>query len=179
MKRRAINDKTDEASTSRYLPPKRTKTNKACTSCKKNKTRCEVLDAAVQIPRRCHRCKVLDLPCSFEETPTFIPPQPGPSSSDLRSAPENSSGEVEPSAKAISLFASDPGIQRMELPVPPNASWGTVPVHGVPDWMATPMFAIQKVTIETDSSRDAFMNQVNVALRGILTPDRLQTLLRV
>lgn len=180
MKRKAISDEATAAghgSTSgRNLPPKRSKTNQACTSCKKNKTRCEVLDAS-QISRQCHRCKVLDLPCSFEAAATFIVPQSVLPSSDLHNAAlKNSPGEVESYASTSNLQVSDYDIERLELPVPPNASWGKTTVHGAADWLATPMFAIQKVAIQTSTS-DAFMTQVDEALRDILTLDGLQSLL--
>ncbi|KAL4076253.1 hypothetical protein V8B97DRAFT_2028809 [Scleroderma yunnanense] len=50
-----------------HLPPaKRAKAAQACLSCRKHKTRCEMLDgdSAVQ----CHRCKVLSLSCSFGDS---------------------------------------------------------------------------------------------------------------
>jgi hypothetical protein len=50
-------------------PAKRPKTSQACTSCRKHKTRCELLDPASR--SRCHRCDVLSITCSFE---TNAPP---------------------------------------------------------------------------------------------------------
>ncbi|KAJ6491921.1 hypothetical protein C8R45DRAFT_867452 [Mycena sanguinolenta] len=46
---------------------KRAKTIQACASCRKNKTRCEILDHTTSIVR-CHRCKVLSIDCSYEQT---------------------------------------------------------------------------------------------------------------
>ncbi|KAF9266230.1 hypothetical protein L218DRAFT_102742 [Marasmius fiardii PR-910] len=45
---------------------KRSKSVQACTSCRKHKTRCEILDPS-PTAIRCHRCKTLDLPCSYQE----------------------------------------------------------------------------------------------------------------
>ncbi|KAJ7052806.1 hypothetical protein C8F01DRAFT_566039 [Mycena amicta] len=50
--------------------PKRTKASQACASCRRQKSRCEILDVrpqpGVQVVIRCHRCKVLGVECSFE-----------------------------------------------------------------------------------------------------------------
>ncbi|KAJ7792681.1 hypothetical protein B0H14DRAFT_2930159, partial [Mycena olivaceomarginata] len=42
---------------------KKPKSIQACTSCRKHKTRCEILDPS-RSPVRCHRCQVLTLQCS-------------------------------------------------------------------------------------------------------------------
>ncbi|KAI6152303.1 hypothetical protein BKA82DRAFT_4109694 [Pisolithus tinctorius] len=47
-------------------PAKRAKAAQACFSCRKHKTRCEVLDGESGV--QCHRCNVLNLTCSFEDT---------------------------------------------------------------------------------------------------------------
>ncbi|KAF7316156.1 hypothetical protein MIND_00133800 [Mycena indigotica] len=39
----------------------------ACASCRKQKTRCELLDTSSD-PVQCHRCKVIGIHCSYEET---------------------------------------------------------------------------------------------------------------
>ncbi|THU95480.1 hypothetical protein K435DRAFT_723703, partial [Dendrothele bispora CBS 962.96] len=47
----------------------KTKTVPACTSCKKSKARCEILDDITQKSLqnvRCHRCKTLQIQCSYE-----------------------------------------------------------------------------------------------------------------
>ncbi|KAJ7684099.1 hypothetical protein DFH06DRAFT_970105 [Mycena polygramma] len=51
---------------------KRAKTAQACASCRKNKTRCEILDHSSS-PVRCHRCKVLSIECSYEHTRVQTP----------------------------------------------------------------------------------------------------------
>ncbi|KAG7097418.1 hypothetical protein E1B28_004765 [Marasmius oreades] len=53
-------------SSSSVKAAKRSKSVQACTSCRKHKTRCEVLDTT-STAIRCHRCKTLDIPCSYEE----------------------------------------------------------------------------------------------------------------
>ncbi|EIW76212.1 hypothetical protein CONPUDRAFT_168789 [Coniophora puteana RWD-64-598 SS2] len=47
--------------------PKRPKAAQACLSCRKHKTRCEMLEGD-NSGSHCHRCKVLSLPCSFDAT---------------------------------------------------------------------------------------------------------------
>ncbi|KAI3610386.1 hypothetical protein WG66_006777 [Moniliophthora roreri] len=39
----------------------------ACSNCRRQKTRCEVLEVKNQATVRCHRCKTLDLTCSYED----------------------------------------------------------------------------------------------------------------
>ncbi|KAF8450221.1 hypothetical protein L210DRAFT_3387413 [Boletus edulis BED1] len=50
----------------RSVPAKRAKAAQACLSCRKHKTRCEMLDGD-NSGTQCHRCKVLGLSCSFED----------------------------------------------------------------------------------------------------------------
>ncbi|KAF7360253.1 hypothetical protein MVEN_00754200 [Mycena venus] len=60
------------------ISTRRSKGIQACTSCRKNKTRCEILDTTTS-PVQCHRCKVIGIHCSYEETlaPT-VPESPSP-----------------------------------------------------------------------------------------------------
>jgi len=60
----------------RPAPAKRAKAAQACLSCRKHKTRCEMLDRD-NSGAQCHRCKVLSLSCSFEHGSGQ---SPGPSS---------------------------------------------------------------------------------------------------
>lgn len=60
----------------RPAPAKRAKAAQACLSCRKHKTRCEMLDGD-NAGAQCHRCKVLSLSCSFEDGSGQ---SPGPSS---------------------------------------------------------------------------------------------------
>ncbi|KAH8824943.1 hypothetical protein DL96DRAFT_1611340 [Flagelloscypha sp. PMI_526] len=81
----AASDDEPSSSAPKVQKAKRPKTNQACSSCRKHKTRCEVLDTAA-IPYRCHRCRVLNVRCSYEEMehPPGIPPDlPQPSRSPL------------------------------------------------------------------------------------------------
>lgn len=83
MKRALDNsgDKPSEAITSGRIQAKRPKSSQACSSCRKHKTRCELIDnpspsdAHSGTGYRCHRCKVLNIPCSFESS-EFAPPMP-------------------------------------------------------------------------------------------------------
>ncbi|KAH0840187.1 hypothetical protein J3R83DRAFT_1182 [Lanmaoa asiatica] len=56
----------------RAAPAKRAKAAQACLSCRKHKTRCEMLDGD-NSGAQCHRCKVLSLSCSFEDCPGSSP----------------------------------------------------------------------------------------------------------
>ncbi len=79
------------ASRTSQAPRKRSKVQ-SCDSCRKHKTRCEILDSK-RNPVRCHRCHVLKLDCSYEiskKSPSI--PESSPSSSDLNT--ETSSPQV-------------------------------------------------------------------------------------
>ncbi len=53
---------------------KRPKASRACATCRKTKSRCELLDVAPGVNGRlqCHRCKVLDIECSFHNSDIII-----------------------------------------------------------------------------------------------------------
>lgn len=47
--------------------PKRSKASQACATCRRQKTRCEILDNVAALGSlRCHRCKTLKIECSFQ-----------------------------------------------------------------------------------------------------------------
>lgn len=55
-------------STRRLRHAKRPKDIQACASCRKNKTRCEILDGGdASAPIQCHRCKVVNNACSYSK----------------------------------------------------------------------------------------------------------------
>ncbi|KAJ7685714.1 hypothetical protein DFH06DRAFT_1075306 [Mycena polygramma] len=79
-------------------PPKRTKASQACASCRRQKSRCEILDVrpapGAPVAIRCHRCKVLNVECSFE-------------TSDLiHFSPQTTSSQISPSASSSAPSAA-------------------------------------------------------------------------
>ncbi|KZP06733.1 hypothetical protein FIBSPDRAFT_966192 [Athelia psychrophila] len=142
---------------------KRSKKNQACTNCKKNKTRCEVLDTSNVHSLGCHRCKVLSLPCSFEDG----------------EAQGDSPSEVAASfsaANAPNVSTSIHNFERAEFPVPPNSEWQ---VFGAPDWLETPMYAIQTLARQGHPSDGEFMSHVDACLNDILGASTLTSLLQI
>ncbi|KAF7329727.1 hypothetical protein MKEN_00236000 [Mycena kentingensis (nom. inval.)] len=91
--------------------PKRTKASVACTRCRSQKSRCELLDVSGQpgmpVVVRCHRCKVLGAECSFETSNLihFLPKAPS-SVADASPSPATSStlSESSPTAPAPERF---------------------------------------------------------------------------
>ncbi|KAF7337872.1 hypothetical protein MVEN_02010200 [Mycena venus] len=88
-------------------PPKRTKASQACALCRRQKSRCEILDVGYPPPVtiRCHRCKVLGVECSFEtsnlihfapQTPLHFAPEATTSEFSVTShtSPESSSSSA-------------------------------------------------------------------------------------
>ncbi|KAG0703888.1 hypothetical protein DFH29DRAFT_1040372 [Suillus ampliporus] len=95
----------------RTAPAKRAKAAQACLSCRKHKTRCEMLDGD-NSGAQCHRCKVLTLPCSFEENGAPSNDRPGPSSRpvhtpDIRSMREERRTSVPISQKSHDIPMDD------------------------------------------------------------------------
>ncbi|KAJ6488339.1 hypothetical protein DFH09DRAFT_1377675 [Mycena vulgaris] len=124
----------------------------ACTSCRKHKTRCEILDPSMS-PVRCHRCKVLSVECSYEHTQVPV-------------APAESSKPLSPvSSRRVSLEPSK------------HMLWSYVASDDPIDWSA-PMLAIQNLslspsepTVPTESS------STNTSLSGILPEFRIDYLI--
>ncbi|KIY70374.1 hypothetical protein CYLTODRAFT_488173, partial [Cylindrobasidium torrendii FP15055 ss-10] len=120
----------------------------ACTSCRRHKTRCEVLDSFVDGVVRCHRCKVLNSTCSYEtmDKALFLdqPPSPSPGSSDRSEAfLSNTTGVFtrRPSTSAASLdTVLDDPFPRADI------MWSFIPQSL--DW-STPMAALQELCKQT------------------------------
>ncbi|KAK7042459.1 hypothetical protein R3P38DRAFT_2890610 [Favolaschia claudopus] len=109
---------------------KKAKSIQACATCRRNKTRCEILDPS-KSPVRCHRCQVLSLQCSYEDTIL-----PTPSTSQL---PDPEHEKPTPFNAIVAYPASLPPTDRI---------WSFVTdEHTGPgiDWSA-PMLAIQQLS---------------------------------
>ncbi|KAJ7130263.1 hypothetical protein C8R44DRAFT_775211 [Mycena epipterygia] len=112
--------------------PKKSKSIQACTSCRKHKTRCEILGwfHPNKSPVRCHRCQVLGLQCSYEETIL-----PTASNSKLSSSPTSEN------TASASVTTNYP----VHLP-PTDRLWSFVTEdQNEIDWSA-PMLAIQQLS---------------------------------
>lgn len=164
---------------------KRPKSSQACSSCRKHKTRCEVLDASISTPYRCHRCKVLNISCSFESsdlTP-LRDPTPAPSTSTSQYQATYSHEPERP----LALRQSDSPLSHNQsakpedlFPLPlNNTPWGFVRVPGGFDWTATPMLAMQKFTSRSQLGDDPAVLDVAASLSRILSPARITSLLNM
>ncbi|KAJ7269866.1 hypothetical protein C8J57DRAFT_322748 [Mycena rebaudengoi] len=163
----------DEGSNSRTRPKKH-KALKACTSCKKSKTRCELLDSA-RSPVRCHRCQVLSIQCSYEGTvlpvaPESLRPVSPPPESFASHSVSNGRSNAGPSTTV------DP------IPMPPaDRIWSFVAEEGY-DWSA-PMLAIQQLgkvpfyCLKTHAPSVFAGSELSLPI--ILAEDRIQHLLHL
>ncbi|KAJ7500563.1 hypothetical protein B0H11DRAFT_1856040 [Mycena galericulata] len=140
---------------------KRSKTIQACQSCRKHKTRCEILDPS-KIPVRCHRCRALGIECSYETTqvPTACPqpshPSPSISGTPSRNPTPGSHHNTDSSRRLWSFVT------------PENKSL---------DWSA-PMQAIQHLITPSGTLNplpSAFVNNV-CSLSMILAESRIHDL---
>jgi hypothetical protein len=160
-------------------PAKRSKTSQACISCRKHKTRCELLDSASR--SRCHRCDVLSITCSFE---TNAPPTQAVDYSSspvvvfrqrmlnaILSTPERNSD------KCLEQTPSD---ARCSSPRPTATSpWEFLKVPGIPDWSATPMLAMLTLSKMARVEQPMTQPVSNLTFAEVLTGDQKQYLLRL
>ncbi|KAJ7216662.1 hypothetical protein GGX14DRAFT_442325 [Mycena pura] len=132
MKRtRETNDELESTFTAR-ASAKKSKSIQACTSCRKHKTRCEILDRS-KSPVRCHRCQVLTLQCSYEETMA-----PTTSTSTTVTPEDTALTTVKTGMQAAGAYPSN-------LP-PTDRLWAFVSEdYSEIDWSA-PMLAIQQLS---------------------------------
>ncbi|KAF7354028.1 hypothetical protein MVEN_01089600 [Mycena venus] len=139
---------------------KRAKTIQACASCRKHKTRCEILDHSAS-PVRCHRCKVLSVECSYEQTQKPATSQPPPKPPNVM-------------AESISPDANQR--PRLDTLAPSHRLWSFVDGQNV-DWSA-PMLAIQHLTTlsAVDSTPVEFVNN-DLSLSMILPEGRIDYLI--
>lgn len=103
-------------------PPKRAKASQACTSCRRHKTRCELLDGISEGNLTCHRCKVLNVQCSFESSSIIhIPPSQHQESSRAilinPNPPSGNSSSPSP-PDSVSLLYNAPLNNQLPSPTP-------------------------------------------------------------
>jgi hypothetical protein len=163
-----------DASTKRP-PAKRAKANQACASCRKNKTRCELLESTGYISR-CHRCDVLSIPCSFE---TIAPPLPvvdeAPHTLDRRRLLNTLFNPQGGSNKCLEQTQSEkPGSSLSSTTTSP---WDFLTVPGVPDWTATPMLAMLTLSKMAFKVQPVMQPMTNLTLTEVLTDDQRHYLL--
>ncbi|KAI0316112.1 hypothetical protein OF83DRAFT_1128488 [Amylostereum chailletii] len=154
-------------------PAKRPKSSQACASCRKHKTRCELLDSSSYVSR-CHRCEVLSISCSFEtEAPRSSYPDPTPLP-----------GHRQKTASVLLVGFRRPHSSEYTLDHPPDADaedgkspWDFLQIPGMPDWTATPVLAMR--TLSRQVCQDPFPKYDGriLTLQEILSLEQRQWLL--
>ncbi|KAJ6624181.1 hypothetical protein B0H10DRAFT_2212915 [Mycena sp. CBHHK59/15] len=168
--KRSRDEKEHPDTSSSRTGGKKSKSFQACTSCRKHKTRCEILDPS-KSPVRCHRCQVLALQCSYEETMV-----PTPSTSKLPTTPTPSETGAQTST------AQRPAVPLGPMPAT-DRLWSFVSDQqtGI-DWSA-PMLAIQQLSklpfahIPPPAEPVPVLADADLSLSRILTEDRIRYLL--
>jgi hypothetical protein len=156
-------DATDRST--KRPPAKRAKANQACASCRKNKTRCELLDSLSY--SRCHRCNVLSITCSFE---TNAPP--------LQAAETDESPHGQARRQIFNSFLSIPQcpLESVRLGSTPlstvTSPWEFLKVPGIPDWTATPMLAMLTLSKMACDAPPAIQPVSSLAFTEVLTSDQ-------
>ncbi|KAJ7907342.1 hypothetical protein B0H13DRAFT_2019088 [Mycena leptocephala] len=182
--------------------PKRAKASQACASCRRQKSRCEILDVrpapGVSVAIRCHRCKTLGVECSFETSSLihFSPNTPSHSSPEASSpaASVQSPASVSDSYGGLNTLAAAASSRHSaeavtHSPIPPRQSrmlpedlvptamtpiWGCV---SRVDWTATPMLAIQELV--RCPRADTSLQLPGGRLSDILSPPEIISLLEI
>ncbi len=167
MKRSRESNRGDEAGPSSGRGRSKRSKIQACTSCRKHKTRCEILDGFTHSKVRCHRCKVLNSTCSYEtmDKSLFAPdPSTSPSSSNVSATLVD--GLPRPAAGSPAAGAPDASLLNEPFPRA-DFMWSFVPQDL--DWSA-PMVAIQELCKQPISAEPTVLSAVNdQSLVNILT----------
>lgn len=163
---------------------KRPKTSQACTSCRKHKTRCELLESA-SLLSRCHRCHVLSITCSFETAPP------------VQAAATQPTGDQTHSPLAVirrrlfdAIFCpqinSEKCSEQSQSDAPsssprstPTSPWGFLKVPGIPDWTATPMLAMLTLSKMARTDQPIIQPVANLTFAEVLTCDQKRYLLNL
>lgn len=116
----------------RAAPAKRAKAAQACLSCRKHKTRCEMLDGD-NSGAQCHRCKVLTLSCSFEDGsgPSAGPPSARGQQPEIPAQPTIDRRSSVPLPKKPQDVSTDDGRRHLKI-------WGDTPSDTLPPFRAPP-----------------------------------------
>jgi hypothetical protein len=158
------------------LPAKRAKANQACTSCRKNKTRCELLEPTSYFSR-CHRCNVLSIPCSFEtNAPPVQLPDDSPHDVDRRRILSTvlSTSQHHFADKCLEQAQSILGSTPSSIFTSP---WEFLKVPGIPDWAATPMLAMLTLSKMACDDQPVIQPMSNLTFADVLTGDQRHYLL--
>ncbi|KAJ3735238.1 hypothetical protein DFJ43DRAFT_1058910 [Lentinula guzmanii] len=166
---------TSASSSKSIKPPRKTRSIQACNSCRKHKTRCEILDGIDQPLIRCHRCKVLGAECSYQtmdrslfETAFPVKSENNSSTCRYRSDPNNSP-----------RISSAP-IHNDIFPNLPHQIWSFLRLpRGTLDWTA-PLEAIQGLMKRVSGTHDRPPPPIpNDTLEAILSPEQIDHLIAI
>ncbi|KAH8999076.1 hypothetical protein EDB92DRAFT_922497 [Lactarius akahatsu] len=162
---------------------KRNKASRACTSCRKHKTRCELFEPSSH-HSRCHRCDVLSIACSFEtnapsnplvnSTPNTVTNARRHVFKPAFSAPGQGTNKCdEPTCEPTQseLLGSTP---RSNMVSP----WEFHKVPGIPDWTAAPMLAMLTLSkMVASKDRPTVWPGTNPVFTEVLSGDQRRHLL--
>ncbi|KAJ3771960.1 hypothetical protein FB446DRAFT_690051 [Lentinula raphanica] len=168
---------TSASSSKTTKPPRKTKSIQACNSCRKHKTRCEILDKLDQPLIRCHRCKVLGVDCSYQTMDRAVFESTFAAKSENAStAPRQSRSDH---SRSPSVSNASP--QNDIFPNLPHQIWSFLRLpRGTLDWTA-PLEAIQALMKQVAGPHDRPPPPAttNDTLDTILSPDQIDHLIAI
>ncbi|KIY64810.1 hypothetical protein CYLTODRAFT_83455 [Cylindrobasidium torrendii FP15055 ss-10] len=156
------------------MPPKKSKV-RACTACRKQKARCELLDELESSMRRCHRCRVLGVICSLESEPTLgLEPKDPHLPHNVFSISDPVTPQIPDPKPPPTNFAVNSRLP--EIPESKRAYiWSFIPQKV--DWSA-PMKAIQDLSAISRGKTSSMVGREE-SLDYILQPDERANLLSI
>jgi hypothetical protein len=182
MKRRAPSGSLDVST----RPAKRAKATMACNSCRKHKTRCELIGAIEESsPIRCHRCKILAVPCSYEDMDrtlfahhfsTRAASSNSPTANSPSSLPSpTSSSHVETSRSGREVRRQKPKPSYLGRPQAVGL-FGYISNRGTLDWDNAPIDAIRELT-KKPGGNSSYITSGGDTLISILPEEQIHYLL--
>lgn len=152
----------NHSDTGRVPGPKRIKGPRACTSCRKLKTRCEFLDGDASQGFKCHRCTVLNVVCYFSENGAALAPG------------ESSSGRTP-------ILGTGEHFNVLHILPTPETPWKFTEDPRGHDWTAAPVLAMQSLARNVDTNTGDVLRDVNneTMLNSILRQEEIRWLLEM
>ncbi|KDQ29675.1 hypothetical protein PLEOSDRAFT_1103686 [Pleurotus ostreatus PC15] len=177
-------------------PVKRPKASRACATCRKTKSRCELLDVAPGPNGRlqCHRCKVLDIECSFHNSDIIIVARHNEASTSGHTGP-NTQGQQQPTPSSPSTEQF--GVQKdftsnNEFELPEEGAdvsdaetyvLGPWRVLGIADdayWTREPILAVRGILPPLPTREpNGLINHQDESLTSILSHGRIRYLIDI
>ncbi|KAL4256547.1 Protease transcriptional activator prtT [Pleurotus pulmonarius] len=175
---------------------KRPKASRACATCRKTKSRCELLGVAPGVNGRlqCHRCKVLDIECSFHNSDIIIVARHNEASTSGHGGPntpgQQQSTRSSPSTEQFGVqkdFTSnnevelpDEGADVLDAETYVLGPWRVLGIADDAYWTRQPILAIRGILPPLPAHEpNGSINYVDDSLPSVLSHGRIRYLIDI